>query len=178
MNRHLSKGEYSCFFGYDNSEILNLCYTCTNSIFSSLGKSMEEIKKLLLLVLGCAVQVNVIKGLKNIFVNLMLFLDWENPHEDHCYMNKCLAQDSSQSKSLVLDEWNDCRKGGSMGKGDTLYATICYQCLNQPQNMYCCNRVQEKALGSALGIKIVIGLFSHLWTTIDVFFYIWYKANK
>lgn len=31
----------------------------TDSLFSSLGKSMDEIKKLLLLVLGCAVQVNI-----------------------------------------------------------------------------------------------------------------------
>lgn len=36
---------------------------------------MEEIKKLLLLVLGCAVQVNLIKDLKNILMNLLLFLD-------------------------------------------------------------------------------------------------------
>lgn len=81
---------------------------------------MEEIKKLLLLVLGCAVQVNLIKDLKNILMNLLLFLDWENPHEDHCYMNKCLAQDSLQSKSLILDEWNYCRREVSMGKGDTV----------------------------------------------------------
>lgn len=47
-----------------------MLHTRTNSIFSSLGKSMEEIKKLLLLVLGCAVQVNLIKGLKNTLMNL------------------------------------------------------------------------------------------------------------
>lgn len=34
-----------------------MLYICTDDLFSSLGRSMDEIKKLLLLVLGCAVQV-------------------------------------------------------------------------------------------------------------------------
>lgn len=84
-------------------------------------------------------------------------------------MNKCPPQDSLQSKSVITDELNDCRREGSTGKGETLWATVCYQCLNQTWNMCSCNRVQEKAF-SALGIKVIVGLFSYLCTTTDVFF--------
>lgn len=47
------------YFGEDHLQVLNLLYIRTDTLFSSLGKSMDEIKKLLLLVLGCAVQVNI-----------------------------------------------------------------------------------------------------------------------